>query len=289
MIKHKFRVNLIYLIILFGLLLLGSCSRLESNSPPAATDQGSRLILPITQTTWSPKATRTFQLPIGPIATATPHPTTTIHPFSTAVFSLITPTLTPISFPAFLPNSEIIKHFNFEYLTASTLNQAVYRTEQGYIEIQDSAFWNHFQRKNSISFQEMQGVILKFKLEARGEARIFFETKLADDNILRWGIILANRPYTDVILVDTQIGENFLRGDIRIDPDHWYYLFLAIEPSANFSIIIYDSENIEAPLAYSQKLSTEWENRIWDFAIRGKSGKLYLEEFYIIQLEDSQQ
>jgi len=190
--------------------------------------------------------------------------------------------LSPLVLPSNLANINIITRYNFEYLKENKSGQALYRTEHGYIEIEDMSFWRSFQKRYPASFEQGNGIILQYKLEGTSEARAFFTTTTPDGINLRWGVILNNQPYTEVLEADQEIGEKKLQGDLKVEPDHWYYLLLKIDQQANFSVIIWDLNAPEQQLTFTQSMPAEWGAQTWDFVLRGKSGKLCLKEYALI-------
>ncbi len=211
--------------------------------------------------------------------------------------SQATPSVTPVSQPDIsdysidLPDrirgAKVTWYYKFEFLPNNgQSNMTNFRNADGYVKVENSAFWRDFQDFHPTKIEDGQGVILRVKFDPSSEARVFFETITPENTYLRWGLFAGNEIRTDVLQDEFELWGGAWQGEIKIVPDHWYYLLLTIDHDTNFLGIIWDSENPEKQLLVEKNSSADWQNNIWDFNVRGRYGTMYIDEYFEIVLSD---
>ena len=261
--------NLTIYLCIVASLLLASCSETASSSvSPLATSPNQDFSTPFfLQPSRTPAP---FGSEVTPSSTSLP---------STGIsdFSLV--------FPDRVEGAEVVWYDDFEFLQSSAINLASFRNADGFVEIKDSLFWRAFQEYHPTLIQEGQGVVLRIKFDAASEARVLFETTTPEDTYLRYGLFAGYETRTDIMQDKLELWGGTRYGEIKVIPDHWYYLLLAIEQDADFLVIIWDSENLEKQLVFEKKKQPGWRNHNWNFDVRGRYGIMYIDEYFEITLD----
>lgn len=191
-----------------------------------------------------------------------------------------------LSLPDRVANANITWHYSFDILQDFNINKTGFRNTEGYAVVENATFWRKFNEFHSTTLEKGQGVILRVKFDPKSETRVFFETTTPDDKYLRWGVFAGYYLRTDSRQDDFDLSGGTWSGEMKIIPDHWYYLLLGIEKDEDFLAIIWDSEDPDKQLIFEYNSSADWHNHIWDLNIRGRFGRMYIDQYYEISFNN---
>ena len=228
-----------------------------------------------------------------PIVSATSFPPTArSSPTDTAV-----PEDTPRPTSTDLPPTPIPPVFVTEYLTDV---QALYydpidglgnwnvstttvQSIDGILEMHGLSFWASRVSTRS-QFIAGNGIILKFKVQAAiAESSFVFDTgSWQTDSFKQFGIDPSRRPLANLWQGTQNLGRQFLPGKLRLEPDTWYGLMMAIGENGRFLAVIWDPADETHRIIY-EVLREDWSGNNWTFAAGANEGEtVYIDDFYRI-------
>jgi hypothetical protein len=153
----------------------------------------------------------------------------------------------------------------------------------GVLEMQGSLGWTSSVSPNS-KFVTGNGIVLKFKVQAAsGESTFVFDTgRWQTDSFKQFGIDNIRRPLANLWQGTDNLGRNFLNGKLRLKPDTWYGLMMAIGENGRFLAVMWDLID-ETHRIVHEVVREDWSGQSWAFSARANEGEtIYIDDFYRI-------
>jgi hypothetical protein len=226
-------------------------------------------------------------LPALPLPTATYPPTDTAVPKNTETPrpTSIAPAPTPI--PPVLVSEYLtdIQALYYDPLdgTGNWNSNTTAQVVDGVLEMHGSAGWTSSVSPKS-QFMAGEGIILKFKVQAaNGESGFVFDTgSWQTDSFKQFGIDNIRRPLANLFQGTHNLGRNFLPGKLRLQPDTWYGLMMAIDENGRFLAVMWDPADETLRIVH-EAFREDWSGNSWTFYARANEGEtIYIDEFYRI-------
>lgn len=129
-------------------------------------------------------------------------------------------------------------------------------------------------------FGEGEGIIIDFNYSQDAKFELLMDRgDYNSDAYKRFGIFIES----NVVSVNERGGGNTngsgFSGNLILEPDKTYSLFIAILPDAEFMQVIWDPSDPSKSLSYREAMNQAWSGINWTFYIQAGSGTIHFDNF----------
>lgn len=152
--------------------------------------------------------------------------------------------------------------------------------QNGYARFDGIGTWSGLDRTRAL--YENQIVNVTFKHAPDSEYEIYVQTGQWDTSTAkRWGIYGYPDQFSpNVYLGTASVGsDDWLKGDLKFESDHWYTLSLRIGQDGQFGLRITDNADPAKYLESTRSFGSDWADQYWVAHIAINQGTLYLDSY----------
>lgn len=219
-------------------------------------------------------STATFPPTDTAVSENTPRPTSTALP----------PTpMPPLLVTEYLTDTKALYYDQLDGLGNWNVSTATVQIIDGVLEMHGLSFWASRVSTKS-QFIAGNGIILKFKVQAAiAESAFVFDTgSWQTDSFKEFGIDPGRRPLANLWQGPQNLGRHFLPGKLRLEPDTWYGLMMAIGENGRLLAVMWDPAD-ETHRIIHEVSRVDWSGNSWTFSASANEGEtVYIDDFYHI-------
>jgi hypothetical protein len=231
-----------------------------------------------------PIATSTLHPTNTPQPTITPLPANTPTPRPTLAPVIPTPTIPPPAvLTKYLGNVHIVKVDPFDDPSGWNAGNEI---SNGVLQLvgEGGDVWYGLSR-NAL-FREGDGVVINFKFTRGGLFEMYLENGAWNtDPYKRFGVY-AGRGHSGANLFTGKEarGSSPLPGNLYLNSNTWYSLFMVIGKEGDFLALIWDPSKPEKSLRYREVIKN-WKGLNWQFHIQVNEGIITFDDFEEIEFD----
>jgi hypothetical protein len=194
-----------------------------------------------------------------------------------------TPTIEPPSvMTEFLTDVKVLSYDPFDNGSKWDWDSQTTTISNGILKMEGTSFWaSSFSLKRQLA--EGDGIVLRFKVQkANAQSQFVFVTgDWQTESFRQFGIDNGKRPTADLWQGKNDLGEKGLAGSLKLQPDTWYAIIMAIGKNGQFLAVMWDTNSEGHRAVYKETVGVKWANRRWLFLPKANAGEtVYVDDFY---------